>query len=63
MHNKAFSIVKNPKYKGYQVGLAWMVCKFFDKKLLVAVLKMRIFPTKNELKNYANQILETLRKE
>ena len=31
-HNKAFSIVKNPKYDGYQFGLASMVCKFFDKK-------------------------------
>ena len=25
-------IAKNPKYDGYQWGLASMVCKFFDKK-------------------------------
>ena len=32
MRDKAFSIAKNPKYDGYQRGLASMVCKFFDKK-------------------------------
>ena len=31
LHNKAFGIVKNPKYDGYQRGLASMVYKFFDK--------------------------------
>ena len=30
--NKAFNIAKNPKYDGYQRGLASMVYKFFDKK-------------------------------
>ena len=30
--DKAFSNVKNPKYDGYQRGLACMVSKFFDKK-------------------------------
>ena len=29
---KAFNIAKNPKYDGYQRGLAFMVYKFFDKK-------------------------------
>ena len=28
----AFNIAKNPKYDGYQRGLAYMVYKFFDKK-------------------------------
>ena len=28
--DKAFNIVKNPKYEGYQRGLASMVHKFFD---------------------------------
>ena len=32
LKNKAFNIVKNPKYDGYQRGLASMVHKFFDKK-------------------------------
>ena len=30
--NKAFNIAKDPKYDGYQRGLASMVYKFFDKK-------------------------------
>ena len=29
--DKAFNIDKNPKYNGYQHGLASMVYKFFDK--------------------------------
>ena len=32
MHDKAFNIAKNPKYDGYQRGIASMVYKFFDKK-------------------------------
>ena len=30
--DKAFNIAKNPKYDGYQRGLASMVYKFFGKK-------------------------------
>ena len=30
--DKAFNIAKNPKYDGYQRGLASMVYTFFDKK-------------------------------
>ena len=30
--DKAFNLDKDPKYDGYQRGLASMVCKFFDKK-------------------------------
>ena len=32
LHDKAFDIAKNPKFEGYQRGLASMVYKFFDKK-------------------------------
>ena len=32
LRDKAFNITKNPKYDGYQRGLASMVYKFFDKK-------------------------------
>ena len=31
LRDKAFNIAKNPKYDGYQKGLAYMVYKFFDK--------------------------------
>ena len=33
LRDKAFNIAKNPKYDGYQRGLASMVYKFFDKKI------------------------------
>ena len=32
LRDKAFKIASNPKYEGYQRGLASMVYKFFDKK-------------------------------
>ena len=32
LYDKAFNIAKNPKYDGYQRGLASMVYPFFDKK-------------------------------
>ena len=33
LKNKAFDIAKDPKYHGYQKGLASMVYKFFDSKV------------------------------
>ena len=63
LNDNAFNIAKNLKYDGYQCGLALMVHKFFDKNLLVVVLKMRIFQTKNLLKNYTNQLLEKIKNE
>ena len=47
MCDKAFNSAKDPKYDGYQIVLASMVYRFFNKKLLVAVLKMRICQTRN----------------
>ena len=32
LRDKAFNIAKNPRYDGYQRGLASMVYKFFNKK-------------------------------
>ena len=32
LRDKRFNFAKNPKYDGYQRGLASMVYKFFDKK-------------------------------
>ena len=34
LRDNAFNIAKNPKYDGNQRGLASMVYKFFDKKIL-----------------------------
>ena len=33
LHDKVFSIAINPKYDGYQRGLASMIYKFFNKKI------------------------------
>ena len=61
LRNKAFSIVKDPKYDGYQCGLASMdYYKFFDKKILVVILKMKVLLIKNKLQVYTNQLLESL---
>ena len=43
LRDKAFNITKSPKYEGYQRGIASMVYDFLIKKLLVVVLKMKIF--------------------
>ena len=42
LRNKAFRIASDPKYDGYQAGLAYMVYKFFEKnkKLVEVVLLM-----------------------
>ena len=45
LRDKAFNIAKNPKYDGYQRGIASPFYKFLIKKLLVVVLKMRISQT------------------
>ena len=47
LHKKAFNIAKNPKYDGYQRGLASTVYKFLLKRLQVEQLKMKLFPIKN----------------
>ena len=35
LHDKAFNIVKNLKYERYQTGLASLVQKFFEKKVVL----------------------------
>ena len=45
--DRVFNIAKNPKYDGYQRELASVVYRFFDKKLLVAVTKRKLFLIKN----------------
>ena len=43
LHDKACNIAKNPKYDGYQCGLASVFYKLLIKKLQVEQLKMKIF--------------------
>ena len=39
LRDKAFNIAKDPKYDGYQRGLASMVYKFFDKNTAGSSIK------------------------
>ena len=47
LRDKAFNIAKNPKYDGYQRGLASMVYGFLIKELQTEELKMKVFLIKN----------------
>ena len=65
LRNKAFNIAKNPKYDGYQGGLASMVYKFIDKKPKGSGVNIPLEFTEqliNELQ-YTNQLLEFFFKE
>ena len=42
LRDKAFNIVKNPKYDGYQRGLSSVVYKFFDKKSKQSVVNIEL---------------------
>ena len=41
LRDKASNITKNPKYDGYQRGLALMIYKFFDKKTSGGTVKRK----------------------
>ena len=47
--NRAFDIAKDPKYAGYQRGLASMVYKFFDSK--VSGSRAKLIPENKQLAN------------
>ena len=63
LHDKAFNIAKNQKYDRYQRSLTSMVKNFLIKKLLVVLLKIRIYQTSNYQKNHISQLLKNSRKE
>ena len=44
--DKVFNIAKNPKYDGYQRGLASIVYKFLIKRLQVEQIKMKFYSNK-----------------
>ena len=48
LHDKTFNIAKNPKYDGYQRGLASMVSKNFDKKPSAMCAQSEILATQNK---------------
>ena len=47
LRDKTLNIAKIAKYDGYQENLASMGYEFFDKKLLVVLLKMKLYQAKN----------------
>ena len=49
LENKAFNIAKDPKYDGYQRGLASMVYKFFDKKSEGRGVNTKLAPQNQQL--------------
>ena len=68
--DKAFNIAENPKYYGYQRGLAFMVDKFLDKKSAGSGVNMHAnnehpldFPTKKLAEELHKPIIKNFKKE
>ena len=60
LRDKAVKIASDPKYDGYQRGLASMVYKFFNKKIVEVVLLMNQI-TSSQM-NFISILFENLRK-
>ena len=63
LRDKAFNIVKDPKYDGYQRGLASMVYKYFDKKTSGSGIKNENISNKELAEELHKPIIEDLMKE
>ena len=64
LRDKAFNIAKNPKYDGYQRGLASAVYKFFNKKFTGrGIANNEIKQNLPLAKELHKPLLETLKKE
>ena len=61
LRDKAFKIASDPKYDGYQRGLASMVYKFFEKNLLEVVSLINQIISWQI--NFTNQLFQNLRRE
>ena len=46
LRDKVFDIAKNPKYDGYQRGLALMVYEFFDENISNGTVKTEVISSK-----------------
>ena len=62
LRDKAFNIAKNPKYDGYQRGLASMVYKFFDKKLKVSGVNIEMMHNEQLAKELHKPIIRNSKK-
>ena len=60
LKDKAYDIASNPKYDGYQRGLASMVCKFFDKKSMGSGFKKLKNTTKPSSSILADELHEPI---
>ena len=56
LKRKAFEIANNPKYDGYQRGLASMVYKFFEKKLKGAGILKKKFKKRKVYSSFKDNI-------
>ena len=63
MRNKAFNIAKNPKYDGYQRGLASMVYKFFYKKSKGSGVNTEMKPSEQLAEELHKPIIKNFKKE
>ena len=62
MRDKAFNVAKNPKYDGYQRGLASMVHKFFDKNPSSSGIKNENISNKELAEESQKPIIRKLKK-
>ena len=59
---KAFNIAKNPKYDGYQRGLASIVYKLFDKRLSDSGIKNENISSKELAEELHKPIIRKVKK-
>ena len=62
LKDKSFQIANNPKYDGYQRGLASMVYKFFDKKSRGTGIKNEIKENEQLANEFHTPIIRKFRK-
>ena len=62
LRDKAFNIVKNPKYDVYQRGIASMVYKFFDKKSKGSGVNIKTESNEKLAEELHKQIIRDVRK-
>ena len=62
LRNKAFNIAKNPKYNGYQRGLASMIYIFIDKRSSSGIVKNEIISNKYLAEELNKQIIRKFEK-
>ena len=63
LRDKAFNIAKNPKYDGYQRGLASMIYTFFDKKSKRSGINTEVKLGKQLAEEFHKPIIRNFKKE